>query len=65
VQNPEQPYRLTFTVAEAATMLGVSQSTIYAMVKRDEIASLRFGDRRVIPRIVLEQLLGEKIEIAR
>jgi excisionase family DNA binding protein len=65
MQKLERPTRLTFTVSETAEILGVSRSTLYLMLKRGEISSLRFGSRQVITRAYLEELLGEKIELNR
>jgi excisionase family DNA binding protein len=50
--------RWTVTVEEAAQMLGISRSSAYACVKRGELRALRLGRRLVVPRAVLEDLLG-------
>jgi excisionase family DNA binding protein len=49
--------RLTFTIAEAAALLGISASTAYECVQRDELPALRFGRRVVITRATLVRLL--------
>ena len=49
--------RLTLTVEEAAEMLGISRAFAYALVKRDELPSVRLGRRVVVPRDALERLL--------
>ena len=54
--------RLTFTVTEAADLLGVSRSTAYECVRRGEIPSLTLGRRILITRSSLEQLLGSMPE---
>lgn len=51
-------HRLTFTVPEAAELLGISRTSAYECVRRGEIASLTLGRRVVITRHALEQLLG-------
>ena len=50
--------RLTFTVPEAAVLLGISRSRAYECVRRGEIPSLTLGRRVVITHAALEQLLG-------
>ena len=50
--------RRTYTVDEAAAVLGISRSTAYACVKSGEIPSLRFRRRLVIPTQVIDELLG-------
>jgi excisionase family DNA binding protein len=54
--------RLTYTVPEAAKMLGISRSSAYECVKRGELPSIALGRRIVITRIALEQLLGTPTE---
>ena len=50
--------RLTYTVREAAEILGISITSAYECVQRGDIPSLTFGRRIVITRRDLEQLLG-------
>ncbi len=52
------PTKLTFTVPEAAALLGISRTTTYECVRRGEIPSLTLGRRILITRVQLEQLLG-------
>jgi excisionase family DNA binding protein len=54
--------RLTFTVPEAAMLLGISRSSAYECVRRGEIPSLTLGRRVVITHAALEQLLGAPLE---
>jgi excisionase family DNA binding protein len=50
--------RLTYTVEEAATALGISRGLAYAMVREGRLPALRLGQRRlIIPRAALEGLL--------
>jgi excisionase family DNA binding protein len=49
--------RLTLTVEEAATMLGISRAFAYEAVNRGEIPSVRIGRRVLIPRSALDRLL--------
>ncbi len=49
--------KLTFTVPEAAELLGISRALAYELVARHELPALRLGRRLVIPRRALEALL--------
>ena len=51
------PTKITFTVTEAAELLGISRSSAYGCVRRGEIPSLRLGRRVVVPRRAFEALL--------
>lgn len=50
--------RMTFSVEEAAAILGVSKSKIYDSVRSGELRGVQVGRRVVIPCDVLEELLG-------
>jgi excisionase family DNA binding protein len=52
------PTKLTYTVPEAAALLGISRSTAYECVRRGELPSLTLGRRVLISRAHLEQLIG-------
>ncbi len=56
--------RLTYTVTEAAVLLGISRTSAYECVRRGEIPSLTLGRRVVISRVVLERLLDGGLEHA-
>ena len=49
--------RRTYTVDEAARLLGISRTTAYECVRTGELPSLRFRRRIVIPAHALEQLI--------
>jgi excisionase family DNA binding protein len=53
-----KPGQLTFTIQEAAEVLGISRSSAYEAAHRGELPVLRFGRRLVVPRTALEKLLG-------
>jgi excisionase family DNA binding protein len=55
----ERLERLTYSVDEVASLLGISRSTAYECVRRGEIPSVRFGKRIVVLREVLDRLLRE------
>ena len=50
--------RATYTVEEAARLLGVSRGSAYEAVRRGTIPALRILNRWVIPRPALEGLLN-------
>ena len=47
-----------YTVVEAAQLVGVGRSTMYELVSRGEVASVRLGRKVLITRSTLEALLG-------
>ncbi len=53
--------RLVLTVDEAAYLLNISRSLAYELIARGELPALRLGRRIVIPRVMLEGLLGTAI----
>ena len=59
--NNEQPSvsRATYSVGEVAEMLGLSRRAIYDAVERGELRSVAIGRRRLIPRRVIDELLGD------
>lgn len=42
--------KLVFSVAEAASVLGVSRPTLYRILERPDFPKVRVGSRIVIPR---------------
>jgi excisionase family DNA binding protein len=51
----------TMTVREVADLLGIARNSAYAAVQRGEIPSIRIGDRVLVPRRrLLEMLEGER-----
>ena len=50
--------QLTFTIDQAAALLGISKSTAYECAHRGELPVLRFGRRLVVTRVTLLTLLG-------
>jgi len=54
----QRPIRVTVSVAEAATMLGIGRATAYQCVRSGQIPSIRLGSRIVVPIRALERLIG-------
>lgn len=56
--DSETGYVFTMTVPEAATVLGVSRSTAYALVASGAVPSVALGRRIVVPIRPLAEMLG-------
>ena len=52
--------RRTYSVDEAAAILGISRTTAYECVKTKELPALRFRGRIVISAAVIDTLLATK-----
>jgi excisionase family DNA binding protein len=50
--------RLTYTVEEAAEIVGVGRSAAYSAVRAGDIPSIKVGRRLLVPRRALERMLG-------
>jgi excisionase family DNA binding protein len=50
--------RLTLSVLEAASALGVGKNQIYEAIHRGEIPAVRIGKRLLVPIAALEQKLA-------
>jgi excisionase family DNA binding protein len=53
--------RLTLTVEEAGTLLGISRAFAYEAVNRGDIPSIRIGRRILIPKAALHRLMGVSV----
>lgn len=53
--------RRTYTVAEAALLIGVSRSTAYELVARGELRAIRLGRRWVVPVSTVAEIVGDEI----
>jgi excisionase family DNA binding protein len=54
--------KLTYTVEEAAKLLGVSRGLIYAQIRSGELKAIELGRRKLVTKAVLEQLLGQSLD---
>jgi len=50
--------RLTYSVKEAAQVLGLSKNSAYSAILKGEIPHLRIGKRLLIPRLALDRMLN-------
>jgi excisionase family DNA binding protein len=60
-RKPEIPRAETqpvLSVKEAAALLHINEKTAYAAIARDEIPSVRFGKRVLVPTAALRKMLG-------
>ena len=48
---------MTWSVEEAAGLLGISRHSAYEAVRRGDIPSIQIGHRRLVPKRALERLL--------
>lgn len=66
VQNMQDTdLRLTLTVEETATALGVNPSTVYDYARQRQIPHVRIGKRLIIPRTALMDWLNGAAEQTR
>jgi excisionase family DNA binding protein len=52
--------RLTWTVTEAAVLLGISRASAYEAAHRGELPVRVIGRRMLVPRVALLRLLSER-----
>jgi excisionase family DNA binding protein len=58
----EKVERLTYSIPEAAALLGISRNLAYDLARRDELpGAIKLGQKRiVVSRAALERLLKEE-----
>ena len=49
--------KLAYSISEVAELLGLSKGSVYEAVKTNQIPSISFGRRILIPRVVISKLL--------
>ena len=57
-------HKATYTVDEAAEILGVSRNSAYQAVHAGELPAVKIGKRLLVPRIAFEKMLdsaGQKL----
>lgn len=55
----------TYSITEAAKVLGISKSYMYMLVKEQKIPVLELGTRKLIPIALLEQWIQDNIKVKR
>lgn len=58
--DTSQMVRRTWTVDEAAEILGISRASAYAYAKSGDLPTIRMGRRLLVPGAGLEKLLASK-----
>lgn len=48
----------TYTITEACQVLGISRSSMHRAMKRNELSAFRIGSKVLIPREVVDNLVG-------
>jgi len=51
--------KLTLTVEEAATLLGISRGLAYEKCRTGEIPTIRIGRRLLVSRVALQRMLAD------
>ena len=59
-----QQERMTLSVEEAASVLGISRALAYELVRRGDLPRLRLGRRVVVPKRALEDLIASAARAA-
>ena len=58
----EQPIsRRTYTVEEAARLLGIGRNHAYEAAKRGEIPCIKIGKRIVVPKAAIDRMLEGEV----
>jgi excisionase family DNA binding protein len=57
----QSPERLALSVAEASVAVGVSRATLYRLIGRKQLATLKIGSRRLVPVAEIDALLAKAI----
>jgi excisionase family DNA binding protein len=52
------PERKALSVAETARAVGISRATIYRLIGKKRLATLKIGSRRLIPVTAIDALLN-------
>lgn len=62
---PMADARMTYSIEDAAEVLGVGRTTMYRLVAEGEVESIAIGSRRLIPRESIEDFLSRKLAESR
>lgn len=58
----EQPIsRRTYTIEEAAQLLGIGRNHAYEAAKRGDIPSIKIGKRIVVPKAAIDRMLEGEV----
>jgi excisionase family DNA binding protein len=51
--------KLAYSVAEACAAIGISRPTMYVLMERGQLRTVKIGGRRLIPATELERLIAD------
>ena len=57
--QPNEPDRLSYSMSEAARAVGLSQATMFRLVKDGKLETVKIGSRTLVTRAELERLLAQ------
>ncbi len=57
--QPNEPDRLSYSMSEAARAVGLSQATLFRLVKDGKLETVKIGSRTLVTRVELERLLAQ------
>ena len=63
MKNEQNIERLSYSVREAATAIGVSSRTIHGFVKDGRIRHFRMGTRVLIPADALREFIAQRTQV--
>lgn len=49
-----QEDKLTYSINEAAALLGVGRTTVYELIRQEQLLTVKIGQRRLITRLDLD-----------
>ena len=62
--QPQTVGPLTYSVPEAARLLGINRNTAYELAARGQLPTIRLGKRVLVVRVALERLLNRAASLA-
>ncbi|MEA5004313.1 Helix-turn-helix domain-containing protein [Eubacterium aggregans] len=60
MRTPDKPERLTYSVPEAAMVVGISKASMYTIANRQDFPKIRLGTKIVIPIKEFEQWISDE-----
>ena len=55
---PEKQQRRALSICETAQVCGLSRATIYRLIEQKRLATLKIGERRLVPLSAIDALLN-------
>jgi len=54
-----QEDKLTYSINEAAALLGVGRTTVYELIRQQQLLTVKIGQRRLITRLDLDAFVED------